>query len=97
MPGTADDYQMRVLFFFLSKSWATLSYWTLFKPGVLSLFKHVAHLINKLKVRGPPTVQLLQCDKFLYMHRAETKHLKATYTFNNKTCSVINASAETAC
>jgi len=30
--------------------------------GVLNLFKHVAKLINKQKVCGPPTAQILQCD-----------------------------------
>jgi len=37
-----------------------LSY--LSNTGVLNLFKLVAQLINKRKVHGPPTMQLLQCD-----------------------------------
>jgi len=31
------------------------------KPGALNLFKHMAQLVNKRRVRGPPTVQLPHC------------------------------------
>jgi len=34
------------------------------KPGSLNLFKHEVQLINKHRVRGPPTVQLLHCDNW---------------------------------
>jgi len=45
------------------------------RAGVLNLFKHVAQLKYNIKQRvcGLPTVQLLQCDKFLHMHIAEMR------------------------
>ena len=59
--------------------------------GVLYLFKHVAQLVNKQTVCGPPTVQLLQCDNCRPYARSKWKQLKP---FSNTTCATINAKAE---
>jgi len=33
-----------------------------FQTGVLNLFKDVAQIIKKQRIRGPPTMQLVQCE-----------------------------------
>ena len=54
---------------------------------VLNLFKHVA----QQRVRGPPAVQLLQCDNCRIYAIQKWKQLKP---FKYTTCATINAKAE---
>jgi len=48
------------------------------KPGILNLFKHMAQLINKDRVRGPPTAQLLRCDNCCTCTEQKYKQLLIT-------------------
>jgi len=42
------------------------------KPCILNLFKHIARLMKKHRVQGPPTVQL-DCDNCCTLHIAEIR------------------------
>jgi len=59
------------------------------KPSILNFCKHVAQLINKHRVRGPPIVQLLNCDNC-----CTCTELKLQTACNNTTFATINAKAE---
>jgi len=52
------------------------NFYSISNTGLLNLFNHVAQLINKQRVRGPPTVTASPMRQLLHKHRAEIKTTK---------------------
>jgi len=89
-----------VVFTELTAQWTSIFQAFMSTVWILNRFKRVVQLINKQRVRGPPTVQtspmrqLPPMSKTIFYNHCTKQKQKQLKPFNNTTCTTINAKAE---